>query len=145
MPRRIRNVLTLASAVLCLGSALLVGRSVFRYEMVVLPLPRDIHFGIGVIDVKLMLWHGRGSGTFVHKNVSSASARPGFHLLWQALTGIRWLGVGWGTRAPNAFLILPLWPLPLLTAIAPVRWWRRRSSSYGARGFAVVDAAVEQT
>ncbi|HEV2294169.1 MAG TPA: hypothetical protein VGR35_09950 [Tepidisphaeraceae bacterium] len=38
-------------------------------------------------------------------------------------------------------MILPLWRLPLLTAIGPVRWWRKRRRD-GGRGFAVEGAGA---
>jgi hypothetical protein len=130
MPRRIANGLTLLSAVVCAGSAMLVGRSWFRVDMVNVP----IRLRAVTVDGQLLLMHGpylRASYETGH----AAWIRPHVDDVWGDLRGVRWLGVGWGTSGVKV-LILPFWLLPLLTAIPPVRWWRARRRK-GGQGFAI--------
>ncbi|HEV2295479.1 MAG TPA: hypothetical protein VGR35_16640 [Tepidisphaeraceae bacterium] len=62
-------------------------------------------------------------------------------MFWGGMRGSRWLGIGWGGVSEQKLLILPLWLLPLLTAIAPVRWLLKRRRERG-RGFAVEGAGA---
>src|SRR5688500_18404303 len=64
---------------------------------------------------------------FQYFSRSAREVRPQLDRLWRSeARGIRPLGLGWGTANSLTYLILPLWLLPLLTAIPPVRWWRAR-------------------
>ena len=142
MPKRIANGLTLLSAVVCGGSLLLLGWSLFRYETLTLPIGPDTSVGIGAIDAQLLLWHGRGSGGLHRYSLSADSARPGLDLLWRALKGIRGLHIGWGSYAMHRVLVVPLWLIPVLTAVVPVRWWRAHRARR-ARGFPLEAAPAE--
>ena len=79
-----------------------------------------------------------GPPSFVQFPLDAARLRPAVDNVWRRLRGIRALGVGWNmTGVQDEWLILPLWLLPLLTAIPPARWWRARRRASGT-GFAVV-------
>ena len=141
MPKRIANALTLLSAVVCVGSAMVVGRSLFRYDAVVIPMDPDTSLGVGAIDATVIVWLGLGTGRVVRFSLSIGNSRAGFDTVWQTLTGIRWLGIGWGIYGGHFILILPLWLVPIVTAVAPARWWRARRRGAG-RGFPVEGAAL---
>ena len=136
MPKRIANGLTLLSAVMCVGSAMLVGRSWLRADSVYVPIGQA-SVGVAItVDGTVMLLHATSFRAFGFGYASET-----YDGLWQRLTGIRWLGFGWGSLPVGiTVLVLPLWLLPLLTAIPPVRWYRARRRE-GGRGFAVEGAA----
>ena len=140
MPRRIANGLTLLSAVVCLGSALLVGRSFVWHDEISVPLNESSHVEVLICEGLLFLARSPDSNSFSH---ISARTTPGIRTLIYDVVGrangVPWV-FGWGyVHVPNTVL-LPLWLLPVLTAIPPVRWWRARRRE-GGRGFAVESAA----
>ena len=99
------------------------------------------------VDGQLLLLWAPGPKSFEfgydYDGESARSFRPGLDQIWAGVRGIRWLAIGWGTSriGLNAtIVILPLWLVPILAAIPPVRWWRARRRE-GGRGFAV-DAAA---
>ncbi|HEV2296468.1 MAG TPA: hypothetical protein VGR35_21670 [Tepidisphaeraceae bacterium] len=142
MPRGLAIGLTLLSAVVCVLSLMLVVRSTVRGDMLELRLSSTTTVGAVTLDGQALLWRGRYSSNprSFYNSQDAASLRPRQDEIWDAVSGIPWLGVGWGIAAPHYVVILPLWLLPLLTAIAPVRWWRRRRGERG-RGFGVVVSA----
>jgi hypothetical protein len=151
MPRRLLHVLTILSAVICVGSLLLVVRSFIRMDTVGFPTGTTSACGVFSLDGQVNLWHERdddgGSYAFFHSSKPASVSRRFFSdELWSGdsrITGIRWLGIGWGNVDGSKFLVLPLWLLPLLTAILPVRWWRGRRLH--TRGFTVVETPAEKT
>ena len=146
MLRRIANALTLLSAVVCVGSAMLVGRSFWRADQVW--TTGRVQASIGTVDGLVILsvvYNREADGVEVggFRTHDSAQLRTPSAAMLRRMKGVRWLGVGF-THSPGwpvtiTELILPLWLLPLLTAIAPVRWWRVRRRE-GGRGFAVEGA-----
>ena len=142
MPKRLANGLTLLSAVVCVLSAMLVGRSVFRMDSVFLPLGRERGGSIHVMDGRLFVARFPHGADYDYESRTTAEVRPTLNWVWASRPGIPWLGIGW--HGPDTYgyryLVLPLWLLPLLTAIPPVRWWRARRRE-GGRGFAVEGAA----
>ena len=123
MPKRLANGLTLLSAAVCLGSAMLVGRSMFAEDVMTLYSAR---LEAATINGQIVVKEDRYPWAFPDPVLSGMEEA--------------WLGIGWGTCARGKYVILPLWLLPLLTAIPPVRWWRARRRE-GGRGFAVEGAA----
>ena len=136
MRRRVMKILTLVSAIICVGSLLLVGRSFVVFDFVGAPFGQRDLCGAGTIDGQLILLHERRPVQFYYFNQSARSQRREMEPVWQNLNGVRWLGVGWGSAFGEDFLILPLWLVPMVTAILPVRWWVRRRRE-GRRGFEV--------
>ena len=137
MPKRLANGLTLLSAVVCVGSAMLVGRSFFWADS--LWIVGHVQIGITTIDgLGFVSARGRpahkGTWLFRFDKKDSGMLRPEVDRVWLRMQGVRWLRLGFD--APSHEILLPLWPLPLLTAIPPVRWWRARWRE-GGRGFAV--------
>ena len=141
MPKRIANGLTLLSAVVCVGSAMLVGRSLFQADEFFVPLGQEGGLWMGTLDGQLMLGSDPSTFNFEHLSFPAWEGRRELDDSWRELTGIRWIGIGWGKLRDRAFLILPLWLVPLLTAIPPVRWWRARRRNV-TRGFAVERTAA---
>jgi hypothetical protein len=145
MPKRLANGLTLLSAVVCVGSAMLVGRSFFRSDFVRVPVGNENECGAGTSPGQLVIWHDPVPSYLRYDSADPATTRKDLDEIWPELTGIRWIG-GWGRYDFGAgiedVVILPLWLLPLLTAIAPVRWYRARRRE-GGRGFAVKGGARE--
>jgi hypothetical protein len=137
MPKRARNALTLLSAVVCVLSLGFMVRSFFRLD----------HAGMSIsrLDAYITTHNGLltlagGQHVALHpvgpyyKSMESAWA-PGFRgPLWKDLITLR---LDWGREDGDTVLVLPLWLLPLLTAIPLVRWWRARRRNVGA-GFAVL-------
>ena len=151
MPKRIANALTLLSAVVCVGSALLVAGSWLWVNAVTIPLEGGRSaIGAYAIDGRLHLWHNRiglrrfqrlgAYFQFSHQTASAAQLRLGQGQSWREMARVRWLSIGWYITGGPKMVVLPLWLLPLLTAIAPVRWWRARQRR-GGRGFPVESAA----
>ncbi len=141
MPRRVANALTLLSAVVCVGSLLLlVGRSFFLADTATVRIATT---GAGAAvftgDGHLGLACGPFARNFGHHSRSVSGWRQAYQATWTGVSGIKWLGIGWVMGPRGALLILPLWLLPLLTTIPPVRWWRARRRGVG-RGFAVMSA-----
>jgi hypothetical protein len=135
MRRRVINALTLVSAVVCVGSALLVGRSFFRVDVVRVPAsPGSV--GATAFDAKLILWESPIPGDRRYFTEDVTEYRSAVAKVWNDITGIHWLAVGWGSSIGGNYLILPLWLVPIVTAILPVRWWMRRRRE-GRRGFEV--------
>jgi hypothetical protein len=135
MRRRVVNVLVLVSAVVCVLSLMLVGRSVFRSDQLAVPIGQNNTFWAATIDGQLVLWHVSGY-LLEYFSTSTAEERPDVDNLWKGLTGIRWLGIGWGSPFGWKVVVLPLWVVPIVTAVLPVWWWRVRRRA-GGRGFAV--------
>jgi hypothetical protein len=147
MPRRLLNALTVVSAVVCVVSLGLVAGSWRWVNAVTVPIDGGRGaVGAYSIDGGLRLWKTRLSPILVqfgtryqlaHRNSSAAQLRPRANLD----PHVPWLNIGWHIMSGYQVVILPLWLLPLLTAIAPVRWWRRRRREAG-RGFPVAAATV---
>jgi hypothetical protein len=140
MPKRIANGLTLLSAVVCVGSALLVGRSWFRFDSVIVPIGGENVFWAATCQGQMLLSHFQDPAASLEHISDELPPRDEVDRLWRDLRGVRWAGIGWGSYKGEKVLILPLWLLPLLTAIPPVRWYRARRRA-GGRGFAVEGAA----
>ena len=137
MPRRLTNGLTLLSAVVCVGSLLLLGRSWFRSDQVGVSIGQG-RLWLTVIEAQIIVaWDPSAVLPPSFESYDAARMRPARDWVWRrSLTGIRALGVGWNlTGSQDERLILPLWLLPLLTAIAPVRWLLRRNNA--GRGFPI--------
>ena len=132
------RVLTLVSAIICLGSLGLMGRSFSRADILRLPIGQSGGCWATIIYGQLRLWDPDEPLGFAHYVQDAAASNSSY---WRTLSGMPWLGIAWNGRAgPNA-MILPLWLVPLLTAILPVRWWRAHRRG-GARGFEVEPAAT---
>ncbi len=123
MPNRAMKGLTLLSAVVCLLSLLLVGRSVFCLDALSVPIAPRRGYSASILDGQLRLWNHDGT-SFGYRSYPAAVWRRGESVRWQHdIAGVRWV-IGWGSHGlldQFRFLILPLWLLPLLTAIPPVR------------------------
>ena len=140
MPKRVANGLTLLSAVVCVGSALLVGRSFLRSDLVDGELWGATIDGHVIIVIETAARPRPRPLTYVGSEAAAPFRDVRERLLEHKQWAIRWLRIGWvdfmtGVRV----VILPFWPLPLLTAIPPLRWWRARRRE-GGRGFAVEGA-----
>ncbi len=147
MPKRAANVLTLVSAVVCAGSVLFVARSFLRLD--------SMHVGFGernvfmaiIMDAQLFLRHHTptfaGGNSFSHHSRGVRKKdRAEQDRMWRNFSGVRWV-ICWGAYGRwerFRFVILPLWLVPLLAAILPVRWGRTRRRD-GGRGFPVAQAA----
>src|SRR5262245_32799279 len=133
MSRRTLHVLTLASAVICVASLVLVARSVFRVDVIEALTSGYPYAGGGMATVNgqcWLVWHfgSRPLDNRYHLNYQTErtpAIRPRLDQLWSQAWGVRWLGVGAGT-SPQRVLILPLWLVPIVTAILPLKRWRRR-------------------
>jgi hypothetical protein len=139
MRRRVVNVLAVVSAVVCVLSLAVVGRSFFWLDSVVVPTGQNNSCGVQTMDGQLVLMHVRYRLDLHYSSTRTAEERPVYDEMWQRLTGIRWLGMGWERSRPfsgRKTLILPLWVVPIVTAIPPVWWWRVRRRA-GGRGFAL--------
>ena len=136
MPKRIANGLTLLSAVVCVGSAMLVGRSWFRMDGLAIPTSEEGCVVFASCDAQLVVWNVPLPQPPGFSTAPVGIFRYTLEGIWGRLAGVRWLGVGAGAIGAQTFVILPLWLLPLLTAIPPVRWRRARCRE-GGRGFAV--------
>jgi hypothetical protein len=139
MAKRPLSVLSLVSAMICVGSLLLVGRSFFRSDEVHLPVARDIAYAYVAFTLDGQLVVLQEPGFYMRHYGTERAVDQRRHLdgIWQSITGIRALGVGWGSWGNDwRNLIFPLWLLPIVTAILPVRWWRLRRRR-GGRGFPV--------
>jgi hypothetical protein len=146
MRKRLWNGLALLSAVVCVVSLLLVGRSVVRHDSVGMPLGQNYVTAFS-IDAQLWLqfWLAyvpfREAYELNYDSGSAADVRPALADRRQVMSGLPWLGLGWGSDGWGKYLLLPLWLLPLVTAIPPVLWWRRRRRAGGGRGFEVLPPA----
>jgi hypothetical protein len=134
MRRRVVKIVTLVSAIICVGSLLLVGRSFVRVDVVGGPLGQSSSGGITSIEGELVLWYDVYHQPFGYFSATPGELRHIQYLLWADIQGIRWLSVGWGVSGGERVLVLPLWLMPIVTAILPVRWWVRRRRE-GRRGF----------
>ncbi|MDQ3441335.1 MAG: hypothetical protein M3478_13400 [Planctomycetota bacterium] len=151
MPRRMANVLTLVSAVVCVGSAMVVGRSFFREDQVYSSNAQN-HVVAQTTCGQLFLRHHHPtfasktpwwSWSVSHRRVVSRRDLVDLDFLWGKFPGVRWV-ICWGSFGAwerFRFVILPLWLLPLLTAIAPARWWWKRRE-HRRRGFPVAAAGA---
>src|SRR5688572_8582056 len=121
MPKRIANGLTLLSAVVCVGSALLVGRS-FAYKdgVGIRAGPRSAG-GAWSVHGQLWLshtgWLPPHSMRYVRPITFHSQSVRGWGIGvrepdWKYMWGNRWLGVGGGRVLGTRRLILPLWLLP---------------------------------
>ncbi|HEV2293867.1 MAG TPA: hypothetical protein VGR35_08415 [Tepidisphaeraceae bacterium] len=140
MPRRLANGLTLLSAVVCVGSAMWVGRSFVRIDYATIPIDKRSFARAVQADGYVFVARFRGTGDWdYHSGHTRVWIREQFRHKLRGEKGIPWVMV-WGGSSGQKYLILPLWLLPLLTAIGPVWWWRKRRREAG-RGFAVEGAA----
>jgi hypothetical protein len=121
MLQRIRTALVLLSAVVCIGSAFLAVRSCFRSDQAGLTV-RQSRLWLTVLDAQLII--ALDPAVVLPPSFDTydaAKVRPAADTVWPNMTGIRPLGIGWNmTGTQDERLILPLWLLPLLTAIPPV-------------------------
>jgi hypothetical protein len=136
MRRRVVNVLAGVSAVVCVLSLGVVGRSFFWSDALWVPIGQNNACGAGTFDGQVMLGHAPHSRRFEYFSESASEGGPALNVLWRDMTGIRWLGIGWGTPLGYTILILPLWVVPIVSAVLPVWWWRVRRRA-GGRGFEV--------
>jgi hypothetical protein len=135
MPKRPLHILSLISAVVCVLSLMLVVRSFSVADWVHVPTGQRSACGAGSVNGILMLsyipsarFHGHPvdraeSPLIEYAQEHAATMRPWSAELWEELIGVRWFGIGWGNTRGAYILILPLWLVPLLTAVLPVRWW----------------------
>jgi len=141
MLRRLRNGLSLASAVICLGSLILIGCSILRMDRVAFSFGGGISYSAHLVDGTLEL--ARRSTDlgrfFLYMKYSSAERRfirsrggtPPY------MTRVRWTGIAWGAiPGYGRYLTLPLWIVPIVAAVPPICWWRRRRTR-ACLGFAV--------
>jgi hypothetical protein len=143
MGKRPLHGLSLVSAVVCVLSLLLVGRSYFYMDRIwvsysqgdaVMASSLD---GLLVLHVQQMDAHSREVG---YSGMSASKIRPDYDIMWSLLRGVRWLRIGWDDN----LLILPLWLVPVVTGVLPVRWWMiRRRRVRAGRGFAVEVVGAE--
>ena len=130
----------LLSAVVCVGSAMLVGRSFFRVDRLTFPVADESNgWAATVSGYVLAVFNDRPPrGAFKY---DTFGVDVFYHVRdwFEDRSGVPWL-VAWDTRGWAVMLVLPLWLLPLLTAIPPVRWYRARRRERG-RGFAVEGSA----
>ena len=138
MRKRIANVLGLLCAVVCVTSALWVVRSCFSSDQAGVSIGQG-RLWLATIDAQLIVaWDPSAVLPPSFDSVDAAGLRPALDTVWSGLRGIRALGIGWNlTGLQDERLILPLWLLPLLTAIPSVRWWHARRRASGA-GFDVL-------
>jgi hypothetical protein len=137
MRRRVMTVVTVVSAVVCVGSLLLVGRSMLRWDLVAMPLGDEQACGAYTSAGRLVLWHASYHQRLAHGSGSGSSGRPELEWFWEhEVRGVRWMGIGWGPFNGLQVLVGPLWPVAMVTAILPVWWWGRRRRE-GRRGFEV--------
>jgi hypothetical protein len=147
VPRRLLHVLTFASAVICVGSLLLVGRSIFRVDGV-----DGGRWWAATIDGHVIIYvePPRPTRHEPLSYVGSQAAAPFREIRERLLnhrpSAVRWLRIGRvDVMKGVSVTILPFWPVTIVAAILPLRWWRRRRARVHARGFPVVDATAEQT
>jgi hypothetical protein len=147
MRNRPLHVLSLVSAVVCVLSLGLVGRSFYRADVMVAPIWQASEHVVFALDGKVVLTQvSRTYDRWTCFSVHPSGYRELVESFWRKVAGIRWLGIGWGgTAGWWNILILPLWLVPVVTAVLPVRWWviRRRARAW-RRGFAV-EVAVESS
>jgi hypothetical protein len=148
MPKRLLHVLTFASAVVCAGSFLLVVRSFFRVDVVeaITNGYPSAFAGVATVNGQFCLASSPAipldqSYQWNYEVERAATIRPRLDEYWSNMWGVRWVGIGCGT-SPYRILVLPLWIVPILTAIPPARWWRLHRLR--TRGFAVLEAPAEQ-
>jgi hypothetical protein len=151
MPRRPLHVLTLASAVICVGSLILVGRTFFRADRVIIKTGQGVSWA-EALDGQLLLEDYRynyPTPPLAFTAYDATSRRRMLRARWVGgeIKGVRWIGFGFDVTSNPAMkvLVLPLWPVPILTAILPIKWWRQRRFRSELGGFAVVESPAEQT
>jgi hypothetical protein len=142
MMKRSRNVLTVLSAVVFALSLMLAVRSCFRTDQAGAFIGRG-RLWLVTVDAQLaVVWDPSAAPPLATLSPSfeshdAAKLRPVLDTVWPRMTGIRALGIGWNVReSMDERLILPLWLVPLLSAILPIRWWQARQRD-GRRGFIV--------
>jgi len=96
------------------------------------------------VDGLFVLDWRRGRRSFDYYSNSAKDYRPVLDQIWDNVPGVRWLGVGW-RGGWFKVVILPLWLVPVLTAILPLRWWRLHRSRHQTYGFEVVEPTADQT
>jgi hypothetical protein len=144
MRRRVVKIVTVVSAVVCVGSLLLVGRSFFVGDVVRVPFETYRSCGAASVQGQLIVFRtGWGPHQFAYFRDSTSELGDDLDQTWNGATGIRQLGIGWRNSDHVLVLILPLWLLPIVTAILPVWWWVRRRRA-GRRGFEVVGEAARK-
>jgi hypothetical protein len=136
MRRRVVNVLAVVSAVVCVLSLSVVGRSFFWADQVRVPMGQQNTYYARTVDGQLLVMHISARSELQYSSTSTAEERPTIAATWRAMTRIRWLGIGWITHLGTTVVIVPLWPVPIVTAVLPVWWWRVRRRA-GGRGFEV--------
>lgn len=84
------NALTLLSAVVCVGSLMLVGRSFVRTDAVLISTVKEHVSSAATIDGQLWLVHATGSDSFFYSyfSRSSAAARPDASTMRTSLRGV---------------------------------------------------------
>src|SRR5690349_1709149 len=124
MPKRMLHVLTLASAVICLGSLVWVGRSLARLDDATFSFAGGTIYNAYTIDGRLVVTR-RNLITpryFAYRSDPASLYRQGLRMSWEETPG---LGIRWERFSRDGFFLgLPLWLLPIVCAIPPVRWWR---------------------
>jgi hypothetical protein len=96
MRRRVVNVLAVVSAVVCVLSLSLVGRSFVRADTLWVPIGQVNSYAATTREGIVALVHVRRNTEFHYSSTSPALERADYEAVWQDLTGIRWLGIGWG-------------------------------------------------
>jgi hypothetical protein len=142
MRKRPLHILSLISAVVCVQSLGVVVRSFFRLDGVWAQVRRE--HGIKAVTLDGRLWlsvEPYPLGYTAYFVDEAAANREFYDWMWGELSGVRWLGIGWGNassaRGDYYTVVLPLWLVPIVTAVLPVRWWVIRRRSGGGRGFSV--------
>lgn len=146
MLERVRSALALMCVVVCVGSAAWMARSCFRSDQAGLSVGQG-RLWLTTIDAKLVIaWDPSAILPPSFDTYDTASLRLALDTVWSNMSGIRALGIGWNmTGSQDERLILPLWLLPLLTAIPSVQWWRRARARQAVRGFSVEQPAARQS
>jgi hypothetical protein len=142
MAKRPLNVLTLISAMMCVATAGVVGRSFVRMDVVHVPIGKSSSAEVQTIDGRFRAIYPTKIQRRLFRHFTYETAQYRRHVAgWaEKSSGLPKVGIAWARSASGAAIILlPLWLLALLTAILPLRWlllgWARRR---GGRGFAVV-------
>jgi hypothetical protein len=137
MRRRVVNVLAVVSAVVCVLSLSLVGRSLCcRSDAVWIGIGGWTYY-VRTSDGQLVAHRSANTAfsRFGYNSVRHAGTLSSFMMTWEEVNGIQGI-VNWGTARGMPIIILPLWVVPIVSAVLPVWWWRVRRRA-GWRGFAV--------
>src|SRR5687767_8593747 len=137
MRRRVISVMAGLSLFVCAASAVLIARSYVRVDRIEVPLGKDHSGLVYCVRGRLLLWHVTTLPELRYSSSRATDAtREWFEWLWHVPIGRAWWGLGWGSAPHAKFLILSLWPVPVLTGALPLRWLlQRRRRNW--RGFVV--------